>query len=385
MIKLDSPQLYNRWLLFIGILIPISIAFLNTVILLGLLCLVFAYRKNMFFQRKYLFFILIPLFFFVQEAMQGQISSRFGSLLLLLFICIVIGQASKEPNNTLWHLNAGLLLGTFIGFAIEYVQNPHLSLWSTLGQGYPNEAAYISLVAFLLLFFIHSRWKYVLGFMLLFFIYMTESKSTFIGLGVAAIFYLLIRYQQKKAIAILISLPVLVGAAAIVYAASLSNQELTNLTVTIPRLDLWLHGVKIAESAHWLGIGEMQYSKDDFLHISEWLPSGHGYWHDTVLPLLHADNGYDRVPFHDLFVHALVEHGILGLIMLCITFLSPFLLYLYDKNPRKDKNYAIGMAIWGTFCVHCVFELGLYEPSAILLGLIAGMTNIFQLQSIQKV
>jgi len=224
-----------------------------------------------------------------------------------------------------------------------------------------------------LVFSLKTPWRWLAIAACFGFIVMTGSKSSLIGLASGVGILTLVQYSATHSVKRL-----LFGVGGLVIIAICASIYFSgdpiHLSVEQPRIDLLSHGLKIAEHDNWLGRGEQQFSKQEIENLPQWLPLGHGFFAFSIQNMLPTHGSYN-VPFHNLFMHALVEHGIAGLVALLLFFALPAIIFF--TSPSHTFEVAIGLAIWSAFCIHSFFELGLYNASAILMGLVAGLTGIF--------
>jgi len=376
--KLNPVQLKNIsdiWLALLGFAIPVSVALQNIIAFGGGgLILVFAIWNKQLHVNRWCYAILaISVCFFISEFIHDGSFSRTGNLLLVLLAFVLVAQHIKPSLSSLQYLAVGLLIGLFIGLGIDAYRRPEYTLWATCAAKYANEAGFLALVTMFLAFFLGNPWRWFAIAACFWFMIMTGAKASLIaaacGLGV----FILIKYYKshsiKKLLLMIIGLLIIAISATIYF-----SSDKVQISVEQPRIDLWVHGLKIAQHDHWLGRGEHQFRKTEIENLSQWLPLGHGFFSTSVTNMAPIHGSYN-VPFHNLFMHALVEHGIAGLIVLMLFFALPFIIFL--PNPVAPEEVALGLAIWTAFCIHSFFELGLYNASAILIGLIAGLTGIF--------
>lgn len=376
----EHNTLSDYWVFALGLMIPLSIAALNVVAISGILFAFFSRIKTFQFRPQHAFFIAIVAVFFINEYAHDQLISRFGELLSTLFLFALVSQSDIFTNKSLHYLIIGLCLGLLVGFGIDQYLRPDYLLWAVSGIKYPNEAAYVAAVLAILLFTFKSPWKYAMIGLALLFIIMTESRSTFACLGIALVVYMLVQYHCRKMIMIGILLFLFVCIASIFLAFYTEHASLRDLMYAYPRIDLWVNGVHLTKMTHWLGSGETQFTVKELSDSPRLMGLILSYWNVTVLTNV-ANGVYSTIPFHSLFTHALVEHGILGYITLLILFVAPFVLYILSNTKKLTSDnvmsLAVGLAVWASFIVHCYFELGLYKPSAILIGMLAGAAGIF--------
>jgi len=365
----------NIWLFLLGFAIPISVALQNIIAFGGgILILAFAVWNRQLHVNRWCYAILvISAFFFISEFIHDGAQSRTGNLLLVLLAFVLVAQQIKPSLSSLQYLAVGLLIGLFIGLGIDEYRRPEYTLWATSAAKYANEAGFLALVTMFLAFPPARPWSWFSIAACAWFIDMTGAKSSIIGAACGLGIFILIKYSNSHSIKKF--LLVFTGLLVIAISATIHfSNETIHLSAEQPRVDLIEHGLKIAQHDHWLGRGEHQFSKEELESLNQWLPLGHGFFSFAVKTMGPIHGSYN-VPFHNLFIHALVEHGIAGLVVLLLLFALPFFIFL--ANPVATDEVAIGLAIWTAFWIHSFFELGLYNASAILIGLVAGLTGIF--------
>jgi hypothetical protein len=365
----------NIWLLLLGFAIPISVALQNIIAFGGgILILAFAIWNRQLHLNRWCYAILATsAFFFLSEFVHDGSLSRTGNLLLVVLAFILVAQHIKLSLFSRRYLAVGLLIGLFIGLGIDEYRRPEYVLWATCAAKYANEAGFLALVTMFLAFFLATPWRWLSIAACFWFIIMTGAKSSLIAAACGLGIYILIKFSRShsiKKLLLLIAGLLIIAIPSTIY----FSPDKVQVSVEQPRIDLWVHGLKIAQHDHWLGRGEHQFSKAELEGLNQWLPLGHGFFSFAVKDMSPIHGSYN-VPFHNLFMHALVEHGIAGLIVLILFFALPFFIFL--ANPVVTDEVAIGLAIWAAFCIHSFFELGLYNASAILMGLVAGLTGIF--------
>jgi len=363
------------WLFLLGFAIPISVALQNIIAFGGgALILAFAiWNKQLHMNRWCYAILVISAFFFISEFIHDGSLSRTGNLLLVLLAFILVTQHIKPSLLSRRYLAVGLLVGLFIGLGIDEYRRPEYILWATCAAKYANEAGFLALITMFLAFFLATPLRWLSIAACFWFIIMTGAKSSLIAAACGLGIYILIKFSRShsiKKLLLLIAGLLIIAIPSTIY----FSPDKVQVSVEQPRIDLWVHGLKIAQHDHWLGRGEHQFSKAEIEGLSQWLPLGHGFFSSSVKGMSPIHGSYN-VPFHNLFMHALVEHGIAGLIVLLLLFALPF--FIFFANPVTTQEVAIGLAIWTAFCIHSFFELGLYNASAILIGLIAGLTGIF--------
>jgi len=365
----------NIWLFLLGFAIPISVALQNIIAFGGgILILAFAVWNRQLHVNRWCYAILATIvFFFLSEFIHDGSLSRTGNLLLVLLAFILVAQHIKPSLLSRRYLAVGLLIGLFIGLGIDEYRRPEYTLWATSAAKYANEAGFLALVTMFLAFFLDKPWRWVAIASCFWFIVMTGAKSSLIATACGLGMFMLIKYKNshsiKKLLFAFTGLLIFAIPSTIYFSG-----ETIHLSAEQPRIDLIEHGLQIAQHDHWLGRGEHQFSKAEIEGLRQWLPLGHGFFASSVKGMSPIHGSYN-VPFHNLFMHALVEHGIAGLVVLLLLFALPFFIFL--ANPVATDEVAIGLAIWTAFCIHSFFELGLYNASAILIGLVAGLTGIF--------
>jgi len=378
-IKISSFHLSRAsliWLACLGFAIPISVAAQNIIAFGGGLVLYVSLNSQInFYVGKWIYPILgIIVFFTISQFLHDHSLSRTSSLILILLLFSMLGQSIQlNKKHALAILGMSLTIGLFIGFGIDAFRRPEYLLWATSGAKYANEAGFLALVTMFLAFFMDKPWRWFAIAACFWFIVMTGAKASLIAAACGAGIFILIKYSTSHSIKKLL----LITAGLLIIAIPSTiyfSPDKVQVSVEQPRIDLWVHGLKIAQHDHWLGRGEHQFSKAEIEGLSQWLPLGHGFFSFAVNEMSPIHGSYN-VPFHNLFMHALVEHGIAGLIVLLLLFALPF--FIFFANPVATQEVAIGLAIWTAFCIHSFFELGLYNASAILIGLIAGLTGIF--------
>jgi len=363
------------WLALLGFAIPVSVALQNIIAFGGLtLIFVFAIWNRQLHLNRWCYAILATsAFFFLSEFIHDGSLSRTGNLLLVMLAFVLAAQHIKVSLSSLQYLAVGLLIGLFVGLGIDEYRRPEYTLWATSAAKYANEAGFLALVTMFLTFFLATPWRWLSIAACLWFIDMTGAKASMIAAACGLGIFILIRYSNshsmKKFLLVFSGLLVIAIPATIHF-----SNETIHLSTEQPRIDLIEHGLKIAQHDHWLGRGEHQFSKAEIEDLHQWLPLGNGFFSSSVRGMSPIHGSYN-VPFHNLFMHALVEHGIAGLIVLLLFFALPF--FIFFSNPVATDEVAIGLAIWTAFCIHSFFELGLYNASAILIGLVAGLTGIF--------
>jgi len=375
--KASTPpeQICNIWLFLLAFAIPISVALQNIIAFGGgLLILIFAaWNKKLHLKRWYYSILVVCLFFFISEFIHDSALSRTGSLLLVMLVFVLVAQHIKFTQSSFRYLAVGLLIGLTIGLGIDEYRRPEYPFWATSAAKYANEAGFLALISMFLAFFLDKPWRWLAMAACFWFIVMTGAKSSLIAAACGLGIFILIKYSGSHSIKKL--LLVITGLLIIAIPATIYfSGETIHISAEQPRIDLIEHGLKIAEHDHWLGRGEHQFSKDEIDNLNQWLPLGHGFFSFAVQGMSPIHHSYN-VPFHNLFMHALVEHGIAGLIVLILFFALPF--FTFVSNPVASDEVAIGLATWIAFCIHSFFELGLYNASAILIGLVAGLTGIF--------
>jgi len=301
-------------------------------------------------------------------------------MVAIVLLFVLIGESLKVSNKQLLQLLLlGLFIGLFIGFGMDRMRRPWYPLWATDGAKYPNEAAFLVLSAFFITLL--QRWKWQLLLLPLFavFIVFTGAKSSILGLLVGGLVFALLRYGKTIFLGAAIAGTIFLLCLIFVPVKDSTLQQI-HLSVDPARIDLWEHGLKIAEHDHWLGRGEVHFNPDEFAHMPEWLPTGDGYWKKHIIHLKPVHGDEYRVPFHNQFMHALVEHGIPGLLLLMAFYATPLLL-IWQRRQCLSPEQTIIVSIWTAFCVHSFFELGLYNASAILMGLLAGIGGLFRKES----
>jgi len=372
---LYSTRAIYFWLFLLGLSIPISVALQNIIAFGGgALILAFAiWNKQLHLNRWCYAILVISAFFFISEFIHDGAQSRTGNLLLVLLAFVLVAQQIKLSLSSYQYLAVGLLIGLFIGFGIDEYRRPEYVLWATCAAKYANEAGFLALITMFMAFFLDKPWRWLSIAACFWFIVMTGAKASLIAAACGLGMFILIKYSNSHSIKkLLLAFTglLIIAIPSIIYFSG----ETIHLSAEQPRIDLIEHGLKIAQHDHWLGRGEHQFSKAEIEGLSQWLPLGHGFFSLAVNEMSPIHGSYN-VPFHNLFMHALVEHGIAGLIVLLLLFALPF--FIFFANPVTTQEVAIGLAIWTAFCIHSFFELGLYNASAILIGLIAGLTGIF--------
>ena len=374
---LNHPQhISNTWLALLVFFIPISIALQNLIAFTGVfvILLLTLWKRKLQFNRWYSIILSISLFFFISEFIHDGSISRTGSLILFMLIFIQIPQYITFNHNTLKWITAGMFSGLYIGLALDQYYRPEYPLWATYGAAYANEAAFLALTTMFLSFFLNKPWKWLSIAACLYFIVMTGAKSSIIGAvcGTAVFFLIKSGYAHsiKRFLLYVVGI-FIIATPIIIYFFG----ETIHFSVQQPRIDLAEHGLMIAKHDHWLGRGEQQFTKEEYDNIGQWMPLGNGLFHTYTQQHITPVQGIYNFPFHNLFVHAVIEHGILGLIAITLLFLIPFIMFFL--HPVTTQEVAIGLGIWTSFIIHSFFELGLYNSTAVLIGLLAGLTGIF--------
>jgi len=364
----------NTWLLLLGFTIPVSVA-LQNIIAFGGCALILGYaiwNRQVHLNHWHYIILAISAFFFISGWVHDGALSRTGNLLLIMLAFILAARHIQVSESSFRYLAIGLLIGLLIGFGIDAYRRPEYPLWATCAAKYANEAGFLGLIALLLALSLKTPWRWLAIAACFGFIVMTGAKSSLFALAGGVGILTLVQYSATHSVKKLLfgvgGLLMLAIPATIYFSG-----DAIHLSVEQPRIDLLSHGLKIAEHDNWLGRGEQQFSKQEIENLPQWLPLGHGFFASSIQGMAPIHGSYN-VPFHNLFMHALVEHGLAGLMVLLLLFILPFIIFF--TSPSHSFEIAIGLAIWTAFCIHSFFELGLYNASAILMGLVAGLSGI---------
>jgi len=377
-VKQLSPAALQRagdtWLLLLGFAIPVSVA-LQNIIAFGGCALILGYaiwNRKLHLNRWHYTILAICTFFFISEFIHDSALSRTGNLLLIMAAFALAARHINVSESSFRYLATGLLFGLLIGFGIDAYRRPEYLLWATCAAKYANEAGFLGLITLFLAFSLKMPWRWLAIAACFWFIVMTGAKSSLFALAGGIGVLILVQYSAThsvKKILFGVGCLLIMAIPATIYFSG----ETIYLSVEQPRIDLLFHGLNIAEHDHWLGRGEQQFSQAEIEGLHQWLPLGHGFFASSIQGMAPIHGSYN-VPFHNLFMHALVEHGLAGLMVLLLLFILPFIIFF--TSPSHSFEIAIGLAIWTAFCIHSFFELGLYNASAILMGLIAGLSGI---------
>lgn len=373
---LAAPQVIRGWLFLVGITIPISVAAQNIVAFTGgalILGLLTASGRLKFSPIDYVLAIGIAAFYLIEWLHDGA-ASRIGGLLLIFFAFLKIGGWLRSQDNQ-WSapLMWGLITGIGIGFGIDFYRRPDYPLWATTGAKYANEASFIALTAIFLTLLRNWKLAVALAVPLLVFVVMTGARSTMLALVIGLSLYLFLRLRKRHAVMGTVICTALAG---MLFFLPASNSILSRITFNIDqaRLALWQHGWEIARNDHFLGRGEKQFTVREFEALRKQYPEAQGYWR-KVLDRPMPAQGIIHISFHNQLVQLLVEHGLAGAILYGLFLLAPLILY-FPRRSGLDEANMTGIGLWLAFVVHNMFELGLYNASAILMGLTAGMFGI---------
>ncbi|RME59407.1 O-antigen ligase domain-containing protein [Candidatus Parcubacteria bacterium] len=209
------------------------------------------------------------------------------------------------------------------------------------------------------------------------FIIMTGARAAMLGTVAGLAFYVFFHIRSRWAVAAfgVVSL-VVVGLGTLPPQGSTLYR--LHVNVDQARIDLWKNAWKLAKYDHFLGRGEKQFETGRGV-LRACCPAEHpGHWEDILDAPSDSPEYYQNISFHNQIVQALVEYGLPGAAIMAVFLFFPFVCSIGKSwHLSVSGRYAMGIGLWVAFIVHNMFELGLYNSSAILMGFLAGYTGLF--------
>jgi len=372
------------WLACLGFSLSISLAVSNILVAIMLLYLFIRHMDEVKQQlHSNLFVILVSAAFIFQVIgiiHDGWMVTKALKIYLLFSVTVLTGNVFHALNIRwlTWFLS-GLFAGLVAGTALNLYFRPEYKLWATYAMSYANQAAGFALTVGLLGYASKKNWLFVLSLLGIFvYIFMAGERAGIVSLIAAFLVLLFVRHQYK----LIVSLSVIVATGALLLSVWMpaSSAELQNKFLKDVRIDLWTHGLLIAEKDHFLGRGEHQAFTEQERNINPHLSTAAKEHFENVYPLNLSDQEYEKIElsYHNQLVQYLVEYGALALL-----FYIGFLLYPIIQTWRSeaDRIRLSGIMIWAAFATHSLYETSFDNHSVIVIGLLSGLTQIFQSRS----
>ena len=290
----------------------------------------------------------------------GSARFLFGNYLkdmVLIVLLIVTTRTPKDVRRLLWTI----IVNTLILDAILLHYGDHKITIVHLGK---NEIAMTSVIAFGMLLGlpvsgIGKIFKWAAGIMLVFAIFMSVSRGSYLGISAVLMLYMYMRFGRRAGLAVLggafVALAVVVGAYefgppkvhhAVDTLVHIQNDY--NLTARTGRIAIWKRGLKIIKT-HPIGVGMRNF------------PIAEGHIVEDVI-------GERWMDAHNALLEATAELGILG----GIVFLTLLKRGMQTANRlRKNKSYEdmsrIGLSLVLALFAYFVTASFLSEAYAVIL------------------
>lgn len=370
------------WLACLGLSLSISLAVSNILVAAMLLYLFTRHMdqvKKQFHSK--LFVILISaacIFQTIGIIHDGWMVTKALKIYLLFSTTLLIGNVLTTLNvRWLPWLLSGLFIGLVAGTALNLYFRPEYPMWATYAMSYANQAAGFALTIGLLSYASRKNWLFALAMLgAVYYLFMAGERSGVISLIAALFVFMFVRHQYR----FIVSLPVIatVGMLLLSVWMPTTYSQVQDKFLKDVRLDLWTHGLLIAEKDHFLGRGEHQSFSEQERNINTHLSiAGKQFLHRTYPPGL-SDHEYEKIQlsYHNQFIQYLVEYGILALLFY-VAFLT-YPIVLAWRSESVDRIRLSGIMIWSAFAVHSLYETSFDNHSVIIIGLISGLTQLFQ-------
>lgn len=365
-----EKNIFLGYLLLLGASLSLSIAVANILMVTAILYLLIKHPSvareqfnNPFIKALLIIALLLQC---IESLHDGWLVSKASKVFLTLITTLILGNFLRQCHIA-WFpwLFSGLVLGLIIGTVLNQYFNPTYPLWATYSMTYANQAAGFALTVGLLSIASKKWWVIVPAFVLMiYYVYMTGERAAVLALALSMIIMLIILRKYK----ILIALGVIATTIAFVNSNDLIKSQYDQNV----RFDIWQYAYLVALKDDFLGRGEYQNLNQEDLDLYKSFPTGNGKAYlKSVLP--HHPKPSYKISLHNQFIQFLVEYGIIGALIFLYFLMIPIISAW--KTHSLNHEQITFVIIWSAFVIHCIFETAFDAHTAIILGLLAGLTG----------
>ena len=315
----------------------------------------------------------------------GWLATKATKIYLLLSFSILIGQILHSLDiKWLPYLIYSMMIGMVAGTGLNLYFRPEYHLWATYAMSYSNQAAGLALTIGLLSYATKEKRVFlVIMAAALFYLFMSGERSGVISLAAAFLAVLIISRRVK----ILLSLGALFVAALLTIAITQPDTLSRTFDSSDPadaRIELWKHAISIAEKDGFVGRGEHQDYTAEERSYQPSLTSPKKFQRllSKVFPQGLSDKEYQALPpisYHSQPFQHLVEYGLIAVIIYMMLVIYPIIVAWRKRDC--DSFTIAGVMLWSAFAAHSLFETSFDNHSVIVIGLLSGLTQIFQHRS----
>jgi len=356
------------WLSLLGASLSLSLAVTNILISLGFAYLLVTQlplvKASISLPYIKILLYIILLFQCIEWIHDGWVVAKASKVFLLFGISVVIGYCIHQLHiNYLPWLLTGLVLGLMIGTPFNQHMNPTYPLWATYSMTYANQVSGFVITVGLLS--IASRqWKIYIPLICLslYYLDMTGERAAILALFLALLTALFVSHRYKSILAIIF---ISISASWLYLHQNIQSQYEQNV-----RLDIWQHGLLLAQKDLFLGRGEHHQLNQEELELYKTYATGIGRTYLESVTPKQVTPSYNTL-YHNQFIQYLVEYGALGSLLFLLFLIAP-IIQAWKTHQPNHPSIALSM-IFGAFLMHCIFETSFDAHSAIILGIISGI------------
>lgn len=387
-LSLHESRAFQVWLAMLGLSLSLSIAFVNLLVIAIVLYLAFRHTDTLKGQLKsptIVVYLAVAVLFQVTGMIHdGLLITKAAKVCTLFALAIIIGNTFLLLNirwqqTLLYSLMIGLALGTGLNLFIR----PEYPLWATYSMSYANQAAGFAVTVGLLCYATGKNWLIALGVLGAFIYLVMAGERSGVASLVAAMMVLFFVRKQYKALFAIPTLAIIV----ITLYSQLSPGSFDKMKDAVTndlRRDLWSHALLIAQKDHFMGRGErLSFDMNDRQILTPVTPLGENYF-STIFPPELPEEQLQRIQlsYHNQSIQLLVEYGFVAPLLFIALLLFPIVRTW--KGTRQDQVTLAAIMIWGGFAMHSVYETSFDNHSAIIVGLICGLAQLFPMPNDAK-